>query len=429
MKNSWFQTRCYVARYLVVILFSFGGVVIGTNNSVIAQTVNSQPLAQPLAIPQNDPLLPPSNIKRELSPLERKRIREEIARLETEARKKLAQNQQQPAFQLWFRQLRLYRALNKQEEIIALGRVGARAWQANLMAELKVISQRLQALDRELKASNNLTRELSIALGTSYQQVRDLDRAIASYANLLTQARQADDWQLEQKYLAILGEIYLSKFDYAQAATVYEELLKVTSHNNSKKNRELYLSQLIKIYSYTGELKLAIVVKKQLIDDYLAQNKNEQITALKISLGDDYQSIEKTNLAIESYREASTLGTSQQQLALTTEALKKLGSLYQKQQQYFLGVKVYRQLLNIETKANNSYGLIAGYERLGKLYLLLEDYQQALTTFSQGLEIARDIDYKIGHFIDLVEQVEKKIGNYTEEKKVEKVKKSIQSTI
>jgi tetratricopeptide (TPR) repeat protein len=425
MKNSWFQTRCYVALYLVVCLFSFGGVVIDIDDSVIAQTANSQPLA----IPQNDPLLPPSKIKRELSPLERKRIRAEIARLETEAQEKLARNQPQPAFQLWFRQLRLYRAFNTQEEITALGRVGARAWQGNLTAELKVISQRLQDVDRELKASNNLTRELLIALGTSYRQVRDLDRAIATYHNLLIQTRQADDWQLEQKYLAILGKIYLSKFDYAQAATVYEELLKVASNRDSQENLDFYLSQLIKIYSYTGELKPAIVVKKQLIDYYLAQNNNEQITALKISLGDDYQSIGKINLAIKSYREASTLGTSQQQLALTAEALKKLGSLYQKQQQYFLAIKVYRQLLNVENKAYNSYGLIASYERLGKLYLLLKDYQQALTTFSQGLEIARDLDYKIGHFIDLIERVEKKIGNYTEEKKVVKVKKSIQSTI
>jgi tetratricopeptide (TPR) repeat protein len=425
MKKSWFQTKSALARNLAVILLSFSGLVVEINYSVVAKGENSQPLA----IPQHDPLLPPSNIERELSPLEKKRIKAEIARLETEAQEKFAQNQQEQAFKLWFRQLRLYRAISQQQEIITLGRVGAIAWQANLTEELKVISQRLNDIERQLNAQNKLTKELLTALGTSYQEVRYLDKAIAVYYSLLVQARQADDWEFEQKYLATLGELYLSKFDYVRGAIVYEELLKMTSNSDSKQNLDLYLSQLIKIYSYTGELKQAIVVKKQLIDYYLAQNNNEQIGALKISLGDDYQSIGEINLAVKSYREASKLGQSLQQLALTAEALEKLGSLYQKQQQYPLAIQIYQQLLDVETRAYNSYGVVTSYECLGQLYLLLKDYEQALTTFSQGLKVAQELNYQVSYFTELIDRVERKISNYTEEEKVEKVKKSIQSTI
>ena len=62
-----------LTRNLVIILFSFSGLVVFNSDSAIAQTE----VIEPLAIPQNDPLLPPSNLERELSPLEKKRIIEQ----------------------------------------------------------------------------------------------------------------------------------------------------------------------------------------------------------------------------------------------------------------------------------------------------------------------------------------------------------------
>lgn len=405
-----FQVKL-LARRLSIILFSLSAIVVNCNidnsYSAIAQTENFQPLA----IPQNDPLLPSDNIERELSPLEKKRIKAEIARLGTEAQKKLEQGQQKEAFKLWFRQLRLYRAISQLEEITTLGRVGSIAWQANLREELKVITQRLNDIYQELNWQNKLTqesKELLISLATSFKQVRHLDSAIAIYNRLLIQARQANDLQLEIKYLTTLGKLYLDKFDYVQAANIYEELLSIVNNSSARKNLDFYLNQLIKIYSYTKQPQQAILIKKQLINYYLSQKNNQQIGKLQISLGDDYQSVGETELAIKSYQEANILSESLQQLAITGEALDKLANIYQKQEQYLLAIQTYQKLLNVENRAYDSYGMIDTYEKLGKIYLIIEDDRQALLAFTEALKLAKSINYQIEYFTDLIYKIQNK---------------------
>lgn len=393
-----------LTRNLVIILFSFSGLVVDScNSSVVAQTE----LTEPLAIPQNDPLLPPTDIQRELSPLEKKRIRAEIEALEIEANNRLARGQQQQAFELWFRQLRLYRAIDLLEEITALGRVGEIPWQANRREELKVITERLNDIYQE-RETENITTEILTTLGVSYQQVRNLDSAIAIYNTLLDRSRQANDIQLEQKYLETLGELYLDKFDYPQAAIVYEELRSLNNEELAEVSSENYLLQLIKIYDYTKELEQAITVKEQLLDYYRVRENTEPIVDILISLGDDYRALGNVELAIQAYQEAVIFGQLLQQLASISEALTKLGNLYQKQEQYSLAIQTYNKLLDVEMRAYNSYGVMNSYDRLGKVYLIVEDYERALGVFTEGLKIAQSLDSQVSYFTALIDKVKAK---------------------
>lgn len=390
-----------LTRNLVIVLFSFSGLVVfNSDSSAIAQTE----VIEPLAIPQNDPLIPPSNLERELSPLEKNRIIAEIEALEIEANNRLAQGQQEQAFELWFRQLRLYRAVDPLAEITALGRVGEIAWQANRKEELKVITERLNALYQE----ENLTTEFLTTLGVSYQQVRNLDSAIATYNTLLDRSRQANDIQLERKYLETLGELYLDKFDYSQAAIIYEKLLALNDEKLAEVSPENYLSQLIKIYDYTKEPEQAIRVKEQLLDYYTAQENTEPIVDILIALGDDYRALDRVELAIQAYQEAVIFGQLLQQLASISDALTKLGNLYQEQEQYSLAIQTYNKLLNVEMLAYNSYGVMNSYESLGQIYLLLENYERALSVFSEGLKIAQSLNVRVSYFTDLIDRAKVK---------------------
>ena len=432
-----------LTRNLIIIVFGFSGLIVnfGSDSSAIAQTE----VTEPLAIPERDPLLPPSNIQRELSPLEKKRIRAEIEALEIEANEQLA-GQPERAFKLWFRQLRLYRALDLLEEITALGRVGQIAWEANRKEELQVIARRLNELyqhseedaipkshsgarvvrqapsshggvpssqieiisDLEAETQNNFTTEFLTTLGVSYQQVRDLNNAIAVYTTLLARSRQINDLELERKYLETLGELYLDKFDYPQAAIVYQELLAINDENDAGISTENYLLQLIKIYDYTKELEPAIAVKEQLIDYYKTQQNTEPIVDILIALGDDYRALGQVDLAIQAYQEAVIFGQLLQQLASISDALTQLGNLYQEQGQYSLAIQTYNKLLDLEMQADNSYGMVNSYDRLGQVYFILEDYARALSVFTEGLKIARSLDYRISYFTDLINKVKAK---------------------
>ena len=400
-----FQIRL-LTRNLIVVLLSLSGLAITGD---FAWAIETDEATVPLAIPQNDPLLPPEDVERELSPLEKKRIRAEINTLEIDASTQLELGKSDSAFALWFRQLRLYRAINLATEIAALGRVGEIAWQNNYGAELKVITERLNEIYQEAQANDSLDPDLLKNLGASYQQTRNLDTAIAVYGDLLQLSRTEANLQPEQTYLATLGELYLDKFDYSQAAIIYQDLLSLAQAEADPILIEQYLLKLSKIYDYTQQLEQAISTKTQLINYYQDTANESSIVKLKIAVGNDYLALDQTDLAIKSYREAIAIGQSTGQIASTSEALQKLSKLYQQQEEYNSAIAAYQQLLNIELQAYNSYGVMNSYDSLGQLYLKLEDYDRALIAFSQGLEVAQSLDYQISYFANLIDQVRQKI--------------------
>jgi len=399
-----------IIKNSTIILFTLLGVVIPVTiepQIVIAQT----DIFDPLATPQSDPLLPPLNISRELSPLEKRRVKNAIVEINQEATEQLSQRNLDAAFTLWFRELRLQRAIGLTGEIADLGRIGAIAWQENRGVELRFIAKRLGVIEQEIIANENSDLALFIDLGNAYKKVRYLDHAANIYEQVLTAIRKQDNIELEEELLTILGEIYMAKFDYAQAGIVYEELLSITTQDDNNisidepDQQTIYLLKLVDIYDSSSQPEKAIAIKERLVSKYVEQEQPEQIASLKISLAEDYQAINEIELASEAYQEAFILGEYLQQIALANEALGKLAALYQANNQLTLATQSYLQLFGIHEQANNDYALLEICDRLGELYSLQNDSDKALNYYSKGLEIAQLLNYRIDYFQTQVNQV------------------------
>ena len=399
----------------IVLLTILGIVVPATINHKIV-TAQSD-IFDPLATPQSDPLLPPANAQRELTPLEKRRIKNAIVEIDREAKNQLSQRNIEPAFELWFRELRLQRAIGLLEEITALGRIGAIAWQENRSEELRFIARRLNVIEQEIIAENEFDLELFTNLGNTYQQVRYLDKAVNIYEQILTEVSQQYNSALEEKNLVILGELYLAKFDYVQAGIVYEKLLAISPQDvkdnptEQPDQQETYLLQLMTIYDSSTQPEKAIIVKEQLVQKYFDQEQPEQIASIKISLAKDYQAINEIELAQLSYQEAYILAQYLQQIALANEALEKLAILYQTNNQLSLASQTYLQLFDIQEQANNAYALLEICDRLGEIYLLQNDYNQSLYFYDRGLEIAQLLNYRLDYFQDQINQVNQQKKN------------------
>ncbi len=390
---------------------------------MVPPTINHQivtaqsDIFDPLATPQSDPLLPPANARRELTPLEKRRIKNAIVEIDREAKNQLSQRNIEPAFELWFRELRLQRAIGLLEEITALGRIGVIAWQESRSEELRIIARRLNVIEQEIIAEKEFDLELFTNLGNTYRQVRYLDRAVNIYEQILTEVSQQYNSALEEKNLVILGELYLAKFDYVQAGIVYEKLLAITPQDvqNIPKDKpdqqETYLLKLINIYDSSTQPEKAIIVKEQLVQKYSAQERPEQIASIKISLAKDYQAINEIELAQLSYQEAYILAQSLQQIALANEALEKLAILYQTNNQLSLASQTYLQLFDINEQANNAYALLEICDHLGGIYLLQNDYNQSLYFYGRGLEIAQLLNYRLDYFQNQINQVNQQKKN------------------
>ncbi len=387
---------------LIVNIFNLGLI----NLSATAQSNPSNSLETPL----EDPLIPPPNIQRDLSAFEIRRIEQEIVRINQQATTELNLGNQELAFQLWFREIKLQRALGRKSEVIALGRIGNIAWEQNRGTELREIAQRLIAIEEAAATEDNFNNDFLDAIALSYQQIKYLDRAVSIYQITLQEARQQNDLVREKNNLEQLGKLYFARFDYLSAASIYEELLTLVKNDLATKENdpllEPYLINLVEIYHYLNEPESAIRNQQQLIDQYLTEGKISAIPRLKIAVGNNYQNLQQSQLASQYYQEAYTLAQSLRQVAVAADALTELGRLYQQNNQPELAIAIYLQLINLEQKSNNFYGLINAYDNLGNLYLAIEAYPQALASFEAGLAVAESLDYRTNYFVDKIQQLQ-----------------------
>ncbi len=357
-----------------------------------------------LEIPFTDPLIPKND--RKLSPLETKRIEREITKINQQATIQLSLGNQELAFKLWFRELRLQRVLGREAEITALGKIGNIAWQQNRGVELREIAQRLINIEKEAANQNNLDDIFLNTIGLAYQEIKYFENAVNIYQKILKKARQQNDLLAETANLEQLGKLYLAKFDYLPAASTYEELLNLVQHNKENSQViEVYLLNIIEIYQRLDEPEVAIKHQKTLLDQYINQGNISSVAKLKIALGNNYQSLDQTQLASQYYQEAYTIAQSLQQLALAADALTYLGKLYQQQNKWELAIAIYQQLIDTQHQANNFYGVMDTYDNLGNIYLQREEYSQALAAFQAGLQIAESFNYRINYFVNKIQQL------------------------
>ncbi len=175
--------------------------------------------------------------------------------------------------------------------------------------------------------------------------------------------------------------------------------------------QENYLLKLKTIYDSSAQPEKAIIIKEQLVQKYSDRERPEQIASIKISLAKDYQAIDEIELAQLSYQEAYILAQNLQQIALANEALEKLAILYQTNNQLTLATQTYLQLFDIQEQANNAYALLEICDRLGELYLLQNDYNQALYFYRRGLEFAQLLNYRTAFFQNQINQVNQQKKN------------------
>lgn len=370
-----------------------------------AQTEPSK--SNPLEISVRDPLLP--RIDRPLTPFEIRRLREALEGLNLEARGELEVGNEDAAFEIWYRELRLRREIGRLEEIQALGRVGEIAWDKMRTEEVTNITKRLTDIQKEAESEAPLTPDLLKAFAGSYQQVHATDNSINIYQKNLANARQKKNDKVEEATLKILGQLYLDKFDYSSAAPIYEGLLSRSQARRNVFEEGIYLQKLAEIYGKLSLPENSVKAKENLAENYLTNRKIESIPELKISIGIDYETLKQAEQASQNYQEAFSLAWALQQYGAAGEALKKLGNLYQTYHQDAYALKIFQELVKVQQQSYNYYGLMEAYDRIGQIHLKQGQYPQALDAFQQGLALARTLSHQEDYFLNQIGQVNRQI--------------------
>ncbi len=366
-----------------------------------------QPELNPLEIPVEDPLLPA--VPRPLTAFEQRRLRQELDTLNAEAKAQLDGGNDNLAFEIWYRELRLRRILGRLEEINALGRVGEIAWNRTRTEDVQIISKRLVDLQELSEKEDPLSPALLMALADAYQKLHALDDSLIIYNKVLKNARTNNDSLAEEAALKKLGELYLAKFDYPKAAPIYEELLDRAQAQQNTLEEGAYLQILAEIYGRSLQPENAAIIKEKLVEKYLSAQELELIPPLKVSIGKDYEALDQPEMASQNYQEAYSLAWSLQLFGAAAEALTELGKLYQEYDQDDYALQIYQNLIQVEQLSYNYYGLMRVYERIGQIYMESEQYELALEFFQQGLILAQSLNYKQDDFLAYIQETNTKM--------------------
>ncbi|MCW5315036.1 hypothetical protein GTQ43_14820 [Nostoc sp. KVJ3] len=370
----------------------------------------------PLEITTPDPLLP--RLPKDKQPLtleEQQNLEPALDALNREAAAKLQGGDQVTAFEIWNRELRLRRFLGSLAEVQALSRVGAIAWNQNNGDEVKYITQRLQAIQKQAESQKKTAQvdlELWRSLGQAYQNVRSSKEALEAYNQVLLVVRQQKDTVALVEILKTIGELDLSWFDYPKAAPVYEELLGLATSQGDAVNEVTYLQRLAYIYEQTKQPQQSLNVLNKLVEIYVSENNLTGIPELKLAIAANYESLAKKdpNLLLEAfknYQEAYTTAWQLNEYVRAGDALQKLIALYHSQGQIDEALQVSQILVQTQEQSANFYGMMEAYDQIGQLYLERKDFPQALTAFKKGLELAQKLKHEEAYFNGQIEKISK----------------------
>jgi tetratricopeptide (TPR) repeat protein len=367
--------------------------------------------SNPLLSTEPDPLLPNPPKNGQLVSPEREILAQALDQLNLEATAQLAAGNTPVAFAIWNRELRLRRYLGPMDELAALSRVGAIAWEQEDSTQLRIITRRLENLEVDYcsPSKNSCGLEFLTALVKGYESVKARDLAIKVYQTMLADAQNRQDIETTKTLWSAIARLSLEKLDYTGAAMAYEQLLAIAETQGNQPEVINYVEQLSYIYSQGKQYSQAIAMRQRLVQFYLNTQDLRLIPELKLAIGQDYQILNQLNLAINNYQESYTLAWTLQQFAVAREALIKIANIYQQAAELEKAIQVYEALVIVDQRATNFYGLMTTYWQLGKLYKMRENYPQAIAAFQRGLEISQQFqftDYQ-SDFIQNIEELKR----------------------
>lgn len=349
---------------------------------------------------------------RPLTPDEATRLDAQLDALRAEGAALYAIGDVDGAYALWVRELRYRQFLDRRNEIEALSFVGQTAAADDRTDVLRAAGDRLEVVEQSILADPTVTLDLDLmtTIAQTYEVVRKKDAAIAAYGRILAVSRQRQDTALEMMTLATLGQIYVSWFEYASAATTYQELLLLAQNAGDRSQQIEILEQLAYVHEEAEQHEQAIASREALITLYTEEAfANADPTAtepppvmdvarLKLAIANSYRTLEQYGLAAVNYQAALASAQATQQFGYAGDALRQLAEMYADLGRYDDAIFSYRLLMDVERQSYSTYGVMDAYDEIGKLERDRRRVPEAIAAFEQGARLAQQLGFREAYF-------------------------------
>lgn len=351
-------------------------------------------LTNPLDADPRDPLLPSTVVDRPLSPLELYNLELELFRMDQQARELLVAGQPDEAFALWMREVQLRRLFGLEAELEALGRIGLQAWNSQRSQEVRLMGVRLERIWLAEQETATLERVETIAAIAQTLRLRDTSTAI--YQQLVDMT--AADETAQQGWFVVLAAHYLQWFDFDNAALLYTDLAARAKAQGNTLEHTQYLKDLIYAYQESKKYAQALPVQTELLRLYRTTGQNDREPPLEIDMARNFRAIGAYSQAVQYYNLAYVTAQRLELYGHVSTVLKDVGDLYAERGLTNEALTMYNLLVRAEQQAYNQHGILEAYDRLGQLYLSIDDTDNALVAFRAGLAFSESLKYREAYF-------------------------------
>ena len=392
----------------ILLAIALGGLIVSPSIAIGQQldfAIRQQFLSDPLTTEPRDPLLPVLPIKRPLSPLEKLELEYQLDDLNQEAQRLLAAGAANLAFEQWIREVRLRRILGDEQEMMAIERVGALAWENQRPTETQLITLRLKQIQAEVESQDPIDFQKLEILADLFLVLRDQPSALGIYQQLLSLAVQKGDADAQAVGLRRIGEIHLSWFEFASASETYQQLLTFARAEGDPAMEEEALKNLISAYQQDDQAIQAIQYQQQLIALYQAQGIDEPIPAIEFAIAQNFQTLNRPDQAAVHYQAAYAEAQRLQQYGYSSDVLWRLADLYRSLNRPEDTLYVLQLLVEVEKQSYNAYGIMNVFDQMAQIYKAQGETEQAIHAFQEGLILARQLNYRQTYFEEQIQSL------------------------
>lgn len=204
------------------------------------------------------------------------------------------------------------------------------------------------------------------------------------------------DLEKGNEYIKELSDIGLLQLEIEEYSLAEQNLLTCLKYFKKQKDRlgkASVLGILGTLYFKKGEYEKAIdyYEKAFAIYDELRQ-QNEKIMCLK-GIGNSYLKLNKLNKAAEVLYNCCEACSENNEIYSFLDCIGQLIHIYEKKEDSEILTELYQKALQAFEKINDKKGMITSYFNLGILNKRNQKYQNSLTFFKKGTNVAIDSNY------------------------------------
>ena len=245
----------------------------------------------------------------------------------------------------------------------------------------------------------------------AYQQARDLSSANRLYEYQLAEAQRTNNSATISAVLTQLIQVQWGALNYPLAAKYTQQQLEILRSQPATRSGLLEERSLLQSLSFfhqqTEDYLSAVTILKEAISLTLDLGLDAEVAPLQVSLAEAQILSGDSLSATDTYRQAYLKAQQQQHFYLAQDILFALGQLREQRGELAEAIQVYEILRQVHRYSSNLLGLLESYDRLGQLYLQINNPQLASEQFQKGLELSKRLGYREAEFTAQVDRLRK----------------------